>query len=204
MYQQEQPAPHALYHLTKRIIDILFSLIALIITLPLVALVALSISLESKGSPFFLQTRSGKDGKPFKLIKLRSMYKKPHTHPHPKEWTQVNDNRITPTGFFIRKYHIDELPQLINVIIGQMSIVGPRPELPDLTEKFEKEHPGFKDRLAVLPGLTGLAQINGGYNIPPNIKAGFDREYIKRRSLKLDFEIMFKTIGVLLTGQDAR
>ncbi len=115
-----------------------------------------------------------------------------------------NDPRITKIGLFIRKTRIDELPQLFNILKGEMSLVGPRPERPIFTEKFEREIPGFKTRLEVKPGLTGWAQVNGGYEITPKEKLKLDIYYINHASIILDFKIIIKTVRVVITGDGAR
>jgi len=120
------------------------------------------------------------------------------------KWAEVNDSRVTKIGAFIRKTRIDELPQLILVLKGDMSIIGPRPERPVFTEKFNREIYGFEKRLLVKPGLTGLAQINGGYDISPREKLTYDLEYIQNVSFSLELKIILKTFKVLLTGEGAR
>src|SRR5699024_7760636 len=112
------------------------------------------------------------------------------------KWALANDPRVTRVGKFIRKTRIDELPQVINIIKGDMSLVGPRPERPMFTAEFSKEIPGFTKRLSVKPGLTGWAQVNGGYDITPEEKLNLDLYYINNKSLKTDLSILFKTIKV--------
>lgn len=120
------------------------------------------------------------------------------------QWAQKNDPRVTKVGAFIRKTRIDELPQLWNILIGEMSLVGPRPERPLFTAQFNEEIPGFIDRLKVTPGLTGWAQINGGYDISPEEKINLDRYYINNQSYWLDIKIVLKTVKVCVTGNGAR
>lgn len=163
---------------------------------------ALLIVLESKGGPLYSQTRLGKDGQVFKMYKLRSMYT--DADKNGPLWTLANDNRITKVGKFIRKTRIDELPQLWNILKGDMSLVGPRPEVPELKEQFEKVMPNFNDRLAVKPGLTGWAQINGGYELTPAETLDYDLYYIKNKSVLLDLKIMLTTVKILCTGHGAR
>ena len=120
------------------------------------------------------------------------------------QWAEKDDPRITKIGRFIRKTRIDELPQLVNILKGDMSLIGPRPERPELTYEFEQDIPGFIDRLLVKPGLTGWAQVNGGYDITPAEKLVLDLEYINNRSIMLDMKIILKTAKVVLTGDGAR
>ena len=119
-------------------------------------------------------------------------------------WASKNDARVTKVGKFIRKTRIDELPQLWNVIKGDMSMIGPRPERPELTEKFSKEIKDFEQRLRVLPGLSGYAQVHGGYDISPEEKYELDKYYIDHLSMKEDLQIIWDTIRVVLTGDGAR
>lgn len=163
---------------------------------------ALLIALESEGSPFYSQTRLGKDGKSFKIYKLRSMYS--DAEKNGPQWARANDDRVTRVGKFIRKTRIDELPQLWNVLKGDMSLIGPRPERPELIVEFEKAIPNFSDRLAVKPGLTGWAQINGGYELTPAEKLNYDLYYISNKSVVLDVKIMLLTAKIVFTGHGAR
>lgn len=190
------------YIYIKRIQDILFALIGLIITLPLLIIVAISIKVESTGPILFLQERVGKDGRVFNVIKLRSM--RLDAEINGAQWAQKNDPRVTKVGAFIRKTRIDELPQLINVLKGEMSLIGPRPERPIFTEQFNQEIPGFIDRLKVQPGITGWAQVNGGYDITAKEKLELDKYYIKNIGVTLDIKILLKTVKVCLTGDGAR
>ena len=121
-----------------------------------------------------------------------------------EQWTQEKDTRILKIGTFIRRTKIDELPQLINVIKGEMTLVGPRPETPTLTFKFNDKYPGFVNRLSVTPGLTGLAQISGGYDLNPHEKLKKDLEYIGNQSLIMDIWIVLNTFLVVITGKGAR
>ena len=120
------------------------------------------------------------------------------------QWASTDDPRITKLGHFLRKTRIDELPQFVNVLRGDMSLVGPRPERAFFLVKFNHEVPGFTNRLTVKPGLTGWAQVNGGYELTPKEKLVLDLHYIEHRSIMLDIRIMFKTIKVVLTGEGAR
>jgi lipopolysaccharide/colanic/teichoic acid biosynthesis glycosyltransferase len=190
------------YLYLKRVFDILVSATGIIFTLPIVVLFAILIVLETPGSPFYIQERLGKDGKCFKMIKLRSM--RNDAEREGAKWAELNDSRITKVGSLIRKTRIDELPQLIFVLKGDMSIVGPRPERPIFTAKFNREIKGFSNRLMVKPGLTGLAQVNGGYDISPKEKLQYDLEYIQNLTFSLELKIILKTFKVVLTGEGAR
>ncbi|PFN21286.1 sugar transferase [Bacillus cereus] len=191
-----------LYLGSKYVLDTIFALVGLIILTPVILIFSLLIILESPGSPFYLQERLGLHGKRFNVIKLRSM--RSDAEKNGAKWAEKNDPRITKIGLFIRKTRIDELPQLFNILKGEMSLVGPRPERPMFTEKFEKEIPGFKRRLEVKPGLTGWAQINGGYEITPEEKLRLDIQYINNSNLLLDLKIIVKTVKVVCTGEGAR
>jgi len=191
-----------LYDRFKRIMDILLALIGLVIGLPLIIIFGIAIAIESPGGIFYTQDRVGKDGKIFKIYKLRSMVS--NAEENGAQWAKKDDPRVTRVGNFIRKTRIDEIPQLFNVLKGDMSIIGPRPERPIFTEKFNEEIPGFKNRLKVKPGLTGWAQVNGGYDLTPREKWELDMYYIENRGFKLDSLIILKTIKVILTGDGAR
>ncbi|ANP83931.1 MULTISPECIES: sugar transferase [Bacillus] len=186
----------------KYLLDVMFSLVGLIVLMPVILIFSILIILESPGSPFYLQERLGLNGKRFKVIKLRSM--RNDAEKNGAKWAEKNDPRVTKIGLFIRKTRIDELPQLFNILKGDMSLVGPRPERPIFTEKFERDIPGFKKRLEVKPGLTGWAQVNGGYEITPKEKLNLDVYYINHASIILDFKIIIKTVRVVITGDGAR
>ncbi|WP_460148787.1 sugar transferase [Priestia megaterium] len=190
------------YFVMKRIIDVIFSLIGLIITLPVIVVFSILIKLETPGPVFFLQERVGLNGRYFTIIKLRSMGA--DAEKNGAKWAEKNDPRVTKIGAFIRKTRIDEIPQLWNVLVGEMSLVGPRPERPMFTAQFNDEIPGFVERLKVKPGITGWAQINGGYDISPREKFTLDKYYIQHISPSLDLKIVIKTVIVCLTGNGAR
>lgn len=175
----------------KRLIDIVISLIALIILSPIFILVAYKVS-KNLGSPvFFLQERPGKDGKLFKMIKFRSMKDAVDQYGN----ILPDEERITPFGQKLRSTTLDEMPQLINVLKGDMSIVGPRPQLPDFLEYYTPEQ---MRRHEVRPGMTGLAQVSGRNNLSWEEKFELDVQYVDTQSLWLDFKIMFKTAEVML------
>lgn len=190
------------YSYVKRFLDILFSLALLPIALITIFVFAIVIKLDSRGSVFYKQERVGLHGKYFHIIKLRSM--REDAEVNGAQWAEENDPRITRVGRFIRKTRIDELPQLFNVLKGDMSLIGPRPERPMFTAEFSYRLPSFPRRLSVKPGITGWAQVNGGYESTPKEKLEDDIYYIENKSFKLDIIIMIKTIGVLLTGNGAR
>ena len=180
----------------KRTIDIVFSGLAVLILSPVFLITALAIKLEDKGPVFFKQERVTKDGKHFMILKFRSMIvdaeKDGRTHPAGEK-----DDRITKVGNIIRACRIDELPQLLNILSGDMSIVGPRPERYEHVEIYTKEIPEFKYREKVKGGLTGYAQVYGKYNTTALDKLKLDLMYITNYSLLLDFQIMFETVKIL-------
>jgi exopolysaccharide biosynthesis polyprenyl glycosylphosphotransferase len=192
----------SLYPVCKRIFEIVFSISLLLFTLPLMVVVAIAIKLESRGPIFYKQERVGLNGKIFSIYKFRSM--RVDAEKNGPQWAAKNDPRVTRVGKFIRKTRIDELPQLINVLKGDMSLIGPRPERPMFTEQFAKEIPGFKKRLQVKPGLTGWAQVNGGYEMTPREKFELDMYYIENESFRLDLQILLRTVWVVLSGHGAR
>lgn len=191
-----------LYNFFSRIFDVIFALILGIFTLPIVVIAAICIKLEDSGPAFYNQERLGKDGEIFFVYKLRSM--RMDAEKYGMQWAEKDDPRITKVGRFIRLTRIDELPQILNMLNGSMKLIGPRPERPELTLQFDEETPGFINRLAVKPGLTGWAQVNGGYEISPAEKVELDVHYIKNRSVVMDIQIIFKTVKVVLTGEGAR
>ena len=175
-------------HTSKRFFDIFISCVGMLLTLPLLFVLLIFIRLESKGNPLFIQTRLGRDQKPFKCFKLRTMY---ITAPEGSSHT-VPEGHITKLGSFLRKTKLDELPQFTNVIFGDMSLVGPRPCLPSQSELISHRHKlgVFKVR----PGITGLAQVKGVGTIHAAHQASLDSKYIESFSLMLDFKILIITI----------
>ena len=166
------------------------------------ALIALLIKLDSKGPVIFRQERLGKDGKPFTMLKFRSMYD--DAEQNGPQWAEKEDDRCTKIGCFLRKTRLDELPQFWNILKGDMSLVGPRPERAYFYDEFETYIHGFRNRLAVRPGLTGWAQVNGGYDLSPEEKIVYDMEYIKGRSIRMDLACIFKTVRLVFTHEGAR
>lgn len=190
------------YRAIKRLFDIIVSLAALAVLVIPMGLLCLIIRLDSPGAAIFKQERLGKDGVPFVLYKFRSM--RLDAESNGPQWAKENDNRCTKLGRIIRKCRVDELPQLFNVLKGEMSIVGPRPERAFFYDEFEKYVHGFSNRLAVTPGITGWAQVNGGYLLPPEEKIIYDMEYIEKQSIGFDLRCLIKTVQVVLFGEGAR
>ena len=187
----------------KRILDITISSIGLIITSPLIMIISIIIKLYDGGSVFFKQERVTENNKVFNLYKFRTMIEDAEKHTGPVLATE-KDTRITPLGRFLRASRIDELPQLFNVLKGDMSIVGPRPERPFFAEQFNEEIDGFKYRVYVKAGITGLAQILGNYSTDPKTKSKYDLLYIKNYSLLLDIKIIFNTIKIIFLKSSSK
>ena len=197
-----EPEKKPFYRFFKRVIDIVASVMALLFALLPMVIVAIIIRCDSKGSVLYKQERLGKGGKPFMLYKFRTMHE--DAEQDGAQWAAENDTRCTRVGGFLRRSRIDELPQLINIIKGDMSIVGPRPERECFYNEFEKYIHGFSYRLRVVPGLTGHAQVNGGYDLLPEEKIVYDMEYIQMRSLTFDLKCVFKTVAVVFNHNGAR
>lgn len=183
----------------KRFMDVLISLVALIVFGPLMLLCALLIKLEDGGHVFFRQARATKGGNLFMVYKFRTMKE---AGSYNKSVT-ADDDRITKIGKYLRKFRIDELPQFINILKGEMSVVGPRPEMVENVDKYTAELPEFSYRLRVKGGLTGYGQIAGKYNTSPKDKLVLDLLYIENYSLWLDFKLILQTITVLLKASDS-
>lgn len=197
------------YEFFKRIIDFLGSLVGLVFLLPTFILIVVLIKLEDGGPVFFKQERVGKNGKNFYMYKFRSMVNsaeslleelKNKNEADGPLFKMKNDPRVTMIGKILRKTSLDELPQLINVLRGEMSLVGPRPALPSEVEKYESWH---KNRLLVSQGMTGLWQVSGRSNLTFVQMVELDLEYIRRRSLRFDFFIMVRTIPAVFGSDDA-
>lgn len=183
------------YEAGKRLLDILGGLVGLVILAILYPFVAIPILLESGRPVIYKQVRSGKGGKPFTIYKFRTMHKDAEKTGQ-VQLTQENDNRITPFGNFLRRTHIDELPQFLNALKGDMSLVGPRSERPEWIAEFQKQIPFYRARLLVKPGITGWAQVNYSYYATVEemgIKLEYDLYYIKHRNMLMDFLILFRT-----------
>ena len=187
------------YLMLKRLIDLIVSSVALIISAPICALLVVAVLLESRGPVIFKQVRLGRGGKPFTILKFRTMRIEGNSFMP----TSIGDTRITRLGKFMRASRLDELPQFINIFRGDMSFVGPRPERPELAEKLEQSIPYYMERHLLKPGITGWDQVSGEYHSPSvedtYKKLQFDLYYIKNTSLFLDISIFFKTIMTVLS-----
>jgi exopolysaccharide biosynthesis polyprenyl glycosylphosphotransferase len=186
----------------KRLLDMIFALSLLLVAIPLMLLVAIMIKAESRGPVIFRQTRTGLDGREFELLKFRSMVQ--DAERDGPQWTQEGDPRATRLGRVIRLLHIDELPQLVNVLRGEMSFIGPRPERPEFNQLLEKEIPLYDLRNLVRPGITGWAQVMYLYGASiedAREKLQYDLYYIKNYSVLLDIAILFKTLRVIILGK---
>ena len=181
----------------KRLFDFFISFAILLLLFPLFIIVAVLIKLDSKGPIFYLQSRVGENGRVFRIYKLRTMTNK-ERDPNVKQ-TYLQDPDITRIGGLLRRFKIDELPQIWNVFIGDMSLVGPRPALPSLYEKFGEI---AKKRCEVRPGMTGWAQVNGNIYLPWEERLCLDREYVDRMSFMLDLRILVKTVAIVLFGEE--
>ncbi len=189
----------------KRLLDVSIAVSLLVLTTPVQLLIALSIALTSRGPVLFRQERVGLNGLPFTMLKFRTM--RPDAETDGPQWASTNDDRITPIGRFLRKARLDELPQLWNVLAGQMSFVGPRPERPVFVRELRIAIPYYDQRHAIRPGITGWAQMKYPYGASieeTQDKLEFDLYYIKRMSVAFDLTIIFETVRVLLTGTGAR
>ncbi len=194
------------YYIAKRALDFVLSVAAIIILSPLFLLTAILIKLTSKGPIIFTQTRVGKDGQLFKIFKFRTMKVDAEKETGPV-WAAKDDPRLIPVGKFLRKSHMDEIPQFFNVLRGEMSVIGPRPERPEFVAELKRKIPGYEKRLSVKPGITGLAQVWHRYDetiedVRKKIK--YDLLYIKKVCLWTDLRIFLRTFRVVLTGEGAR
>ncbi len=184
------------FGLAKEIFDIVAGSVLLVLALPVLAVCALIIKLSSRGPALFSQTRVGQDGKPFRMYKLRTMYTDAESASG-AVWAAKGDPRVVPTCRWMRRCHADELPQLINVVRGDMSLVGPRPERLEILKELEKVYPEIRKRLSVRPGITGLAQVRNGYDTSVDAfrdKLRADLEYIERRNWSTELRILTATL----------
>ena len=187
----------------KRFMDFFVSLLIILVSSPVIIATAIAIKLESKGPILYKQERSGLNGKPFMVYKFRSMVQDAEKKSGPV-WSSKGDSRITKVGNFIRKVRIDEIPQMINIFKGEMSLVGPRPERPFFVEKLSQEIPLYRRRLKVRPGLTGWAQVKHKYDESIDdvkMKLRYDLFYIENMSIRMDINILFRTVFVVLFGK---
>ena len=191
----------SIYQISKRVMDILIASVLLVLTLVFIPFIYAVVSLNSPGPFLFKQTRTGKNNKSFLAVKIRSMNKKAETNG--PQWAQKNDPRITRSGKFMRKTRIDEIPQLFNILKGEMSFIGPRPERPEFVTQLAEKIPFYNQRHLIKPGLSGWAQINFPYGASEQDaleKLQYDLYYIKNRSFFLDLSILLKTIKTVLSG----
>ncbi len=189
----------------KRMMDVLLSILGLLLFFPFCLLICAAIKLESAGPIFYRQERVGEGGAVFRLLKFRSM--RPDAERHGPVWAGANDRRTTRVGRVIRKLRLDEIPQMINVLKGEMSFVGPRPERPFFVEKLQKEIPFYAHRHSVKPGITGWAQIYYPYGASREDaleKLKYDLYYIKHMSVVLDLIVILKTVKIMFLGEGAR
>jgi len=180
----------------KRFTDILFSLVILLISLPLFLLVMIAIKLDSKGPVFFIHERIGLGGKPFRMIKFRGMID--NALSYGPVLTQENDPRITKVGKILRRTSFDEVPQFINVLKGEMSIIGPRPEMVSITETYDDYQ---KKVFNYKPGITGISQVSGRQKLTPEQRTKMEIEYYEKENFWSDLKILFKTISVVITNE---
>lgn len=186
--------------LIKKIFDITLAGLLVVLLLPLFIMIAIAIKVSSRGPVFYKQLRTGKNLKNFYIYKFRSMYADAESEIGPVLATE-NDRRVTAVGKILRRWRIDEFPQLINVLMGDMSFVGPRPERPEFIKNFINEIPGYSKRFQISPGITGLAQISGKYSSSPENKLKYDLIYVCHRSFFLDIQIVLQTLRVILEGR---
>lgn len=180
----------------KRLTDILISIILLIFTFPILILAAIAIKIDSKGPVFFLHERTGLNGKTFKMIKFRGMVD--NALAVGPELTQVNDPRVTRIGKILRRTSIDEIPQVINVLKGEMSIIGPRPEITSITSKYSDYQ---KKVFEFKPGITGISQINGRQMLTPEQRTEMEINYYHNENFLFDLKILFKTFFVVISNE---
>lgn len=185
------------YLFVKRAADVTLSLAALAVLVPM-AVIALAVKLASPSPVFYRQERLGKNGKPFQLVKFRSM--RTDAEKTGDQWTKEHDPRVTRMGHVMRVCRLDELPQFWGVVKGDLSLAGPRSDRAVFYDAFEKCIPGFKQRLMVTPGITGLAQVNGGYDLKLAEKIQYDMGYIKHQSFGMDIAFLMRSVTNVLLG----
>lgn len=186
----------------RRLVDVGVALFLLLLTLPLWLVIAVAIKLDSRGPVFFRQRRTGLHDREFTILKFRSMYT--DAEKDGPRWASLNDSRVTRVGRLLRRTRLDELPQLLNVLRGDMALVGPRPEREVFVRMLEQHIPGYRFRHCIRPGITGLAQVSYTYGASvedAKVKYRYDLYYIQRRSWWLDLQILWRTVRIVLTGQ---
>jgi len=198
-----RPMTPGWYTGAKRLIDILGAAVLLVVLSPILLLAALAIVVTSGLPVFFTQERVGKDLRPFRVIKFRTMVHDAEKLTGPVFATD-NDPRVIRVGRVLRTFRIDELPQVVNILLGEMSFVGPRPERAFFVDQFIAQIPGYRERFKVKPGATGMAQVNGSYATTPERKLKYDLIYMYHQNLLMDLQIVFETLRVVLTGKGAR
>ena len=194
------------YDSIKRFSEIFFAIFLMIALLPCMAVIVVVVFASTRENPFFCQKRITKDGRIFPMFKFRTMRSKNQHLANGARFTSRNDPRVTAAGRFLRRTRLDELPQLFNIVRGEMSFIGPRPERPELVEELCLQLPLFRERLLVLAGLTGLAQVQVGYANDVQRyrrKLNCDLIYIRHRGFKLDAWIIIKTVSVVIRGKGA-
>jgi exopolysaccharide biosynthesis polyprenyl glycosylphosphotransferase len=184
----------------KRLLDLTVAAVLFLLALPILALCALAVVLTSPGPVLYRQVRVGRGQKPFTLFKLRTMRQDAEAESG-EVLAQPGDPRLTPIGGLLRRFRLDELPQLLNVLAGSMSVVGPRPERPGFVERYLAEVPGYAERFSLAPGLTGLAQVNGDYHSSPANKLRYELAYLANWSIWLDLSILLRTVKIVLTSR---
>lgn len=189
--------------LVKVLVDTALAFLLLVAFLPFWLLIALAIALTSRGPVIYRQVRVGKDGREYSMFKFRTMVKGAEEDTGPVLASR-SDERVTAVGRFLRRFRLDEIPQLLNIIAGQMSFVGPRPERPEFVRRYAVEIMGYEERFAVRPGLTGLAQVSGRYATTTENKLKFDLLYIQNQSLFLDLRIILRTLAAVLSGEGSQ
>jgi exopolysaccharide biosynthesis polyprenyl glycosylphosphotransferase len=184
----------------KRLLDLAAGFLLLLLAFPVLAVCAAAVKLTSPGPVLYRQVRVGRGQRPFTLWKLRTMRVDAEAETV-EVLAQPGDPRLTSIGAFLRRFRLDEVPQLVNVLRGEMSLVGPRPERPGFVQRYLKEVPGYAERFSLAPGLTGLAQVNGDYHSSPQNKLRYELAYMANWSLWLDLSILLRTVKIVLTSQ---
>ncbi len=202
LHNKTSPKQKTTYCFFKRFFDVFASCLAILLLAIPMCLIAIAIKIDSPGNIIYKQERLGKNGKRFTLYKFRTMYM--DAEKNGPEMTCVNDKRITRCGRWLRLFRLDEILQFFNTLKGDMSIVGPRPEREIFHKDFCNSVFNWEERLSVKQGITGLAQINGGYNLSAEEKLYYDLEYIKNRSLLLDMKVLLKTILIIFNHNGSR